>query len=371
MAGSEVKWVTLGDVIEQTCEQNSALKFGLEDVRGMTLTKEVIPTKANLSGNDLSKFQIVHPNEFIYNPRTHGKRIGLGYNNTEKPFLISWNNVSFKVKEDVIPEYLYMYLCRLEWDREACYRSWGSSTEVFSWDALCSMKFPLPSIEKQREIVAEWKGLREMKEQNEQIAQPLMELCQSYLDKCKSSFNKKRIGDYIKADDRSNSAGNDYPFIGLNKDKVFMPTVANTDSVDKRKYKVVTKDCFVFSGMQTGRDMCIRLGHYEEELPSLISPAYTTFLIPDNDSFLADYVYLSFTRPEMDRYCAFMTDSSVRANLDWNRFLDIELPCPPIAVQQAIVNIYKSAQEAKKIAEEADKLSNEICPALIQHVIHC
>lgn len=72
----------------------------------------------------------------------------------------------------------------------------------------------------------------------------------------------------------------------------------------------------------------------------------------------------------MDRLGWFYSDSSVRANLDWNRFIDIEIPLPPIEVQQAIVNIYKCANEAKQIAEEADRLSREVCPALLQHVIH-
>lgn len=72
----------------------------------------------------------------------------------------------------------------------------------------------------------------------------------------------------------------------------------------------------------------------------------------------------------MDRLGWFYSDSSVRANLDWNRFIDIEIPLPPIEVQQAIVNIYKCANEAKRIAEEAGRLSREVCPALIQHIIH-
>ena len=55
----KVKWVRLGDYIEQCDERNETLQYGLEDVMGMTITKEIIPTKANLSGNDLSKFKIV------------------------------------------------------------------------------------------------------------------------------------------------------------------------------------------------------------------------------------------------------------------------------------------------------------------------
>ena len=65
------------------------MRYGPDDVRGMTITKEIIPTKADVTGTDLSKFLVVSPGEFIYNPRTHGKRIGFGYNNTDDTFIIS------------------------------------------------------------------------------------------------------------------------------------------------------------------------------------------------------------------------------------------------------------------------------------------
>ena len=69
-----------------------------------------------------------------------------------------------------------------------------------------------------------------------------------------------RLGDYIEQCDERNSASINYPVIGINRDKTFMPTVANLDGVDIAKYKIVTKGMFVFSGMQTGRDICIRIG---------------------------------------------------------------------------------------------------------------
>lgn len=370
MAGSEVKWVTLGDVIEQTCEQNSALRFGLEDVRGMTLTKEVIPTKANLSGNDLSKFQIVHPNEFIFNPRTHGKRIGLGYNNTEKPFLISWNNVSFKVKEDVIPEYLYMYLCRLEWDREACYRSWGSSTEVFSWDALCSMKFPLPSIEKQREIVAEWKGLREMKEQNEQIAQPLMELCFSLVEDCKK-YPKVKLGDFIqKCEEKNKGSIWDERYLqGVDNSHNFIDTRANVQGVNLSQYKIVRRDDFAYNPARLDIGSWAR---YKGDL-CIVSSLYTIFKIRQSKKniLIEDYLEALFSRSEFNRYISYSNWGSAREYFWYDDMCNVQIPLPPIEIQQAISQLLCCAQEAKKIAEEADKLSNEICPALIQHVIHC
>lgn len=370
MTQSNVKWVRLGDYIEQTSERNTKGLYGLDDVMGMTITKEIIPTKANLSGNDLSKFLVVHPSEFVYNPRTHGKKIGLGYNRTLHAFLISWNNIAFRVKDEntICPTFLYMYCIRDEWDRHACVNSWGSSTEVFSWNALCEMEIPLPSIERQREIVETWQGLRKMKEENEAIAAPLMQLCQSYIQDLKKKYPLVEIGPYIIPSDETNSSGKNLPILGLNKDKVFMPTAANTSTVDVKKYKIVKKGRFAFSGMQTGRDVCIRLSLYDSEEPAIISPAYSTFELDESKGLLSEYMYLMFTRPEMDRLGWFYSDSSVRSNLDWSRFISIKIPLPPIEIQRAIVNIYNCAKEAKRIAQEADNLSREICPALMQHV---
>lgn len=372
MMQSKCKWVRLGDYIEQCDERNTLLQYKLDDVMGMTIAKDIIPTKANLKGNDLSKFKIVYPDEFVYNPRTHGKKIGLGINVTSKPFLISWNNIAFRIiNKELLPLYLYLFICREEWDRLACFNSWGSSTEVFAWDEFCRMAIPLPSLAEQQNVVNAWKALREIKEQNEAIAAPLMQVCQSYIQELKHGQTLyKRIGDYIKIFDKTNKNGKNYPVYGLNKDKTFMPTVANTENVNLNKYKIVEKGLFAYSGMQTGRDVCIRIAYYDMDSPALISPAYSTFIIEEQKGILSEYFMLLFKHSEMDRLGWFYSDSSVRSNLDWSRFVDIQIPLPPLSVQQAIVNIYNCANEAKRIAAEADRMSRKVCPALIQHVIH-
>ena len=183
---------------------------------------------------------------------------------------------------------------------------------------------------------------------------------------------KERIGDLIKVTDCRNYANKQIMVCGINKTKSFMPTIADMNGVDISKYKLVNKGEFAFSGMQTGRDKCIRIALYEGDNPILISPAYTTFKIKESmeEKVLPEYILLFFKRPEMDRYGWFISDSSVRANLDWSRFIAIKIPLPSIEVQRSIVNIYRCAEEAKRIAEEADRLSREICPALMQHIIH-
>lgn len=188
----------------------------------------------------------------------------------------------------------------------------------------------------------------------------------------KNIVGKERIGDLIRVTDSRNYANKQIMVCGINKSKSFMPTIADMNGVDISKYKLVNKGEFAFSGMQTGRDKCIRIALYEGDNPILISPAYTTFKIKEGmeEKVLPEYILLFFKRPEMDRYGWFISDSSVRANLDWSRFIAIKIPLPSIEAQRSIVNIYRCAEEAKRIAEEADRLSREICPALMQHIIH-
>lgn len=152
-----------------------------------------------------------------------------------------------------------------------------------------------------------------------------------------------KIGSLITISNIRNSADRDLPFYGINKDKLFVPTVAATDGLDRKNYKVVTKGRFVFSGMQTGRDMCIRIGLYDKDFECLVSPAYTTFDIT-SDEVLPEYLFMFFNSEEKNRYGAFLSDGSVRANLDWDVFCNIQIPLPGIEVQKEYVAVYKAMQ---------------------------
>ena len=364
--------VRLDELIEECFLRNTEKKFGIDDVMGMTITKEIIPTKADVKDTDLSKFLIVEPEQFVYNPRTHGKKIGLGFNDTQKSFLISWNNSVFRVKDKkrVCPQYLYLIFSRDEWDRSACFRSWGSSTEVFSWNEFSLMEIPLPSIETQRALVAVYNGLQKTISDNEALIRQMEEVCHAFVVDCKTKYPKVKLGEWIEILEKRNSDGKNYPFTGVNKDKTFMPTAADTNELDNTKYKIVSKDMFVFSGMQTGRDICIRLALYTADKPILISPAYTTFVIKDSEQLLPQYFYRLFCRYEMDRFGAFLSDGSIRSNLDWDRFCDIDIPLPPVRIQKVVADISCCLQESKRIVQETQELMKNLCPALVQKAAH-
>lgn len=171
---------------------------------------------------------------------------------------------------------------------------------------------------------------------------------------------KYKIGDLISVCDERNSLGL-RNFHGLNINKEFMPTAANTEGLDESKYKVVRNKRFVFSGMQTGRDECIRISMYNGDMPIIVSPAYTTFEIERTDIVLPEYFFMYFLSKEKDRYGAFCSDSSIRSNLDWGRFCDFDIVLPPIERQRKFVDVFLAIQRNLT----ADKLV-EICPILIK-----
>ena len=155
------------------------------------------------------------------------------------------------------------------------------------------------------------------------------------------ALTKYRIGQLIKVVDERNSYGIK-SFYGININKEFMPTAANTEGLDESNYKVVRKNRFVFSSMQTGRDVCIRISMYLEENPIIVSPAYTTFEVESTSIILPTYFFMIFLSKERDRLGWFYSDGSIRSNLDWDRFCDMELTLPDIPTQQKYVDIYNA-----------------------------
>ena len=361
--------VELGELIEQTDLRNSDNKYTEDDVKGISTEKKFISTKANLDGVSLSSYKIVLPREFVYVADTsrRGDKIALALNDSEKGYLISSIYTTFRSKNEnfLLPEYLYLILSRTEFDRYARFNSWGSARETFDWSEMCRVKIPLPSIETQRELVAVYNGLKELAEENEKLLEPLSKSCEAFIVDCKKKYAKKRLGDLIAIDEKINSENRNLEFLGINRDKSFMPSVATTEGLDKSKYKVISKGKFVFSGMQTGRDVCIRFGLYNETIDGLVSPAYTTYSVVDNN-ILPEYLMMNFKRSEMDRLGWFLSDSSVRSNLDFDRFHDIQIAIPPIQIQQKIVDLYNCYEECKRIANEAREKISNLCPALVQ-----
>ena len=151
----------------------------------------------------------------------------------------------------------------------------------------------------------------------------------------------KRLGDYIQLVDNRNSDLTVTNLLGINITKNFMPSVANVSETDLSKYKVIQKGQFAYSAMQVGRDETIRLALYTNDKPAIISPAYLVIEVIDENELLPEFMMMWFQRPESDRYGWFISDSSVRASLEWERFCEVEIPIPAdIEEQKKYVALY-------------------------------
>lgn len=363
--------VRLGELIELCDERNSEGKYGIDDVRGMTISKEIISTKADIKDTDLSKFYIVYPNEFIYNPRTHGKKIGLGFNNSLKPILISWNNTAFKVKdiEKVEPTYLYMIFNREEWDREACYNSWGSSTVVFAWEDLCNMKIPLPSIETQKELVAVYNGLKELAEENEKLLEPLEESCQAFIVDCKKKYPMKRLGDMIEEVDIKNSDNKIKAVKSVSITKEFKETGAKVNKDELSGYKLVPPRHLSYV-QTTKNEKCFANALNTSNETYVVTSVNKVIKSKDENILDIGYLHLFLRREEFDRYAIFNSWGSAREIFAYDDLCDVQIPVPPLEIQQKIVDLYNCYEECKRISTEAREKIKNLCPALVQKAVN-
>jgi type I restriction enzyme S subunit len=140
------------------------------------------------------------------------------------------------------------------------------------------------------------------------------------------------IRNSVELVDNRNSDGSNTNLLGINVKKVFMPSKAKTTKTNLVKYKIINKGQFAYSAMQVGRDETVRVVLYSSDVAAIISPAYSVFQVKKDAEILPEFLMLWFYRPEFNRYGWFISDSSVRASLEWERFCDFFLIIRKIAI---------------------------------------
>ena len=148
----------LGELLEPCDERNSNGIYSLKDVKGISIEKRFIETKADMTGVSLVPYILVRPDSFAYVTVTsrNGEKITIAHNTSEETYLVSSSYVVFKVKnpEIVSSDYLFMFFNRPEFDRYARFNSWGSARETFSWEDFCDTPITLPKIDIQKKFAS-------------------------------------------------------------------------------------------------------------------------------------------------------------------------------------------------------------------------
>lgn len=171
----------LGDFIEEINIRNRDLEVDL--LLGVSIRKVLMPSIANTIGSDMSKYKIISKNQFAYGPITsrNGDKISIALLQDYEKALLSQAYKVFQIKDatQLLPEYLMMWFRRPEFDRYARYMSHGSTREAFDWQELCEVELPVPSLEKQQEIVADYNAVQDRIRINEQLNIALEETAQA------------------------------------------------------------------------------------------------------------------------------------------------------------------------------------------------
>lgn len=168
------------------CEdKNNELTYGIDAVRGISIEKRFIETKADMKGVSLKPYLLIRPNEFAYVTVTsrNGEKISLARNDSDETYICSSSYVAFRIKneKELLPVFLSMLFERKEFNRYSRFNSWGSARETFDWETMCEVKIPVPSIEIQRDIVEIFEVYNTRKVISEKIKNQIKDICPIFI----------------------------------------------------------------------------------------------------------------------------------------------------------------------------------------------
>ena len=178
---SENKKLKIGEFIEVCDERNSEGIYTLKNLRGVSIEKKFIDTKADMAGVSLAPYIVVKSDYFVFVPVTsrNGEKITLAINDSDDTYIVSSAYTVFRIKDtkELLPQYLFMYFNRPEFDRYARFNSWGSAREVFTMDDMNDVEIPIPDIKVQQEIVNIHKCYIERQRIAEALKKQLNNIC--------------------------------------------------------------------------------------------------------------------------------------------------------------------------------------------------
>ena len=171
----------LGDYIQEVNIRNRDLSN--IPLLGVSIKKVLMPSIANIIGTDMSTYKLIRKNQFAYGPVTsrNGDKISIALLEEYDNAMVSQAYTVFEVidENELLPEYLMMWFRRPEFDRYARFMSHGSAREIFSWTEMSETLLPIPSLEKQQEIVREYNTIQNRIALNNQLISKLEETAQA------------------------------------------------------------------------------------------------------------------------------------------------------------------------------------------------
>ena len=360
----------IGDYIHLVNNRNKDL--AITNLLGVNISKNFMPSVANTSGVDLSKYKIIRKGQFATNIM-HVNRdeiLPVGLYENDEPAIVSPAYMTFEVNDEseLMPEFLMMEFQRPEFDRMAWNYCDSSVRGGLEWERFCEMQMPIPHIDEQRKYVALYKGLLTNQKTYQNSLEDLQLICDTYIENLINTEKPKVLGEYIEQSDERNNDLKIDNLLGISVNKVFMDTRSQKERLDLSNYKVVRPREFGYVSVTSRNGGKISIALLDAQA-GLVSSTYTVFRVKNISELLPEYLFLWFSRPEFDRYARFHSWGSARETFDWADMCNVKLPIPNIKIQEAIVTIYHALETRKRINEQLKNTIKPLCPVLMRGVV--
>lgn len=362
----------LGELIKPCELKNDELKYNIPDVKGISIQKIFIETKANMEGVSLKPYYLVQPDDFAYVTVTsrNGEKITLAHNTTDKTYIVSSSYIVFRVNRTdlLLSDYLFMYFNRPEFDRYSRFNSWGSARETFSWEDMYDMDIELPSIEIQQKYVDVYNAMLANQQSYERGLDDLKLTCDAYIEDLRRRMPCERIGKYIEPTDTTNVdlqyGINDVR--GISIEKKLIETKADMEGINLSPYLLIQPNEFSYVTVTSRNGGKISIALNDSNKTYICSSSYVVFKSKDMEELLPQYLMLFFSRAGFDRYARFHSWGSARETFDWDNMCDVKIPIPDITIQKSIAEMYTVYNTRKRINERLKTQIKDICPILIK-----
>lgn len=202
---------SLGDYIEQVKTRNVGGRY--DKLRGVSIDKFFMPSVANIYGVDLSKYKVVKPGQFAFNPMHVGrdKVLPISLLSGEESVIVSPAYTVFRISDEaLLPEYLMMWCSRTEFDRNAWFKTDGNVRGGLSWEDFCEITLPVPDRTEQQRIISEHKSIISRAKLNEQLVNLLENAAQAIHKHWFEDFEFPMSTSYAKSIGKPELAGKPY-----------------------------------------------------------------------------------------------------------------------------------------------------------------
>lgn len=256
----------IGEHIRLVDKRNKGLQ--VQQLLGLSISKQFIPSVANIIGTDMENYKIIRKNQFACSTMQvrRDKKMPVALLKDLDEAIISQAYPIFEVKDEkeLLPEYLMMWFERSEFDREACFHAVGGVRGSLEWEDFENMQLPIPHIDKQREIVKEYNTIQNRIALNQQLIQKLEETAQAiyreWFEKYSDSWDMTTVKDFC-AEMKSGGTplrtennywkSNDIPWLktGEIKNNIIIQTeeYISNDGLKNSSAKLLPKDTVLMS----------------------------------------------------------------------------------------------------------------------------